>query len=368
MGKRELLLLVVFIVLGVGVYQVTAPAAPVDSPGFSLGRLVQFAKAHFNGPQARRSASKTATLAPGAEVTMLDLTDLSGPVIVEGTDRADIQVRLDAALAGLDAGDLDTQERALGLALAASGPTATLRVTHGGRSRRPRLEMRIEVPKRLKVRLGGTRFSAEVRHVAGLDLAEYAGDLRTEGLAGPITGTYESGRAEFGEGAVVTLKTEGGRVRLERPASVTLDSERTGIDIVDAAGPITITDDYARMDIRGTGGPVKVTGDGGTIALRQIAHPVTLDATRLTVDAEFDRPVAASFSIKDDDVDVTLPREGGVLLDVKVTNGDLRLPDGVPPVVSGETQSVKAALAGGGPLVSLTLERGTMRVRGRSGT
>lgn len=368
MGKRELLLLVVFVVLGVGVYQVTAPAAPADAPGFSLGRLVDFAKSHFHGPQARRTVARTATLAPGADVEFLDLTDVQGPVIVEGSDRADIQVRLDATLAGMDTADLDRQEKALTVALAAAGPNATLRLEHDTRGRRVRLELRVDVPKRMKVRLGGTRYSAEVRGVAGLDLAEYAGDLRVEDLTGPVTGLYKSGRAEFGKGAVLQLKTESGRLRVERPASVTLDSERTGIDIIDAAGPITIKEDYARMDIRGTGGPVKVTGDGGTIALRQLTHAVVIDATRLTVDAEIDAPVPVVIAVKDDDVDVSLPRTGGVNLEVTVADGDLRLPEGLTATVADTKQSVTTAVAGGGPLVKLTLERGTMRVRGRSGT
>ena len=66
MGKRELLLVVVFVVLGLGVYQVTAPASEPGAPGFSIGRLVQFAKAHFHGAQVRRTVERTARLAvPG---------------------------------------------------------------------------------------------------------------------------------------------------------------------------------------------------------------------------------------------------------------------------------------------------------------
>ena len=82
MGKRELLLLVVFVVLGVGVYQVSAPAAPADAPGFSLSRLVQMAKAHFHGPQVRRTVTRTATL------TVPEGTDLPSGVPTEGRTAA----------------------------------------------------------------------------------------------------------------------------------------------------------------------------------------------------------------------------------------------------------------------------------------
>ena len=81
MGKRELLLLVVFVVLGVGVYQVSAPAAPADAPGFSLSRLVQMAKAHFHGPQVRRTVTRTATLTVPEGIDTLDLGEIRGAVV-----------------------------------------------------------------------------------------------------------------------------------------------------------------------------------------------------------------------------------------------------------------------------------------------
>ena len=85
MGKRELLLLVVFVVLGVGAYQVSAPAAPADAPGFSLSRLFQMAKAHLHGPQVHRTVTRTATLTVPEDIETLDLGDIRGSVFVEGT-------------------------------------------------------------------------------------------------------------------------------------------------------------------------------------------------------------------------------------------------------------------------------------------
>ena len=101
MGKRELLLLVVFVVLGVGVYQVSAPAAPADAPGFSLSRLMQMAKAHFHGPQVRRTVTRTASLTVPEDIDTLDLGEIRGALVVEGTDRSEIAIRLEAMLSAL---------------------------------------------------------------------------------------------------------------------------------------------------------------------------------------------------------------------------------------------------------------------------
>lgn len=366
MGKRELLLLVVFVVLGVGIYQVSAPAAPVDGPGFSLSRLVQMARSHFSGPAVRRTVTKTATLTPTDGVTTLDLGEVRGAVVIEGADRPDIEVRVEAMLGGMDEADLNRQEQALRVSLKSEGTEASAAVAFDRTGRPPRFELHVLMPRRLTAQIAG-RGSADVRGVAGLHLQDFRGELSTEDLRGPVTGEMRDGRAEFGTGATLELRTERGRLRADAPASVTLDSAHASIDIVDPSGPITLKQEQCRIDVRGTGGPVTVTGEGGTIALRQVTHPLTIEAERLTVTAELDAPVATSLTIQNDDVEVTLPRSGGVNLAVSVSDGELRLPDGLTATTTERKQSYAGAVAGGGPLVKLTLDRGTMRVRARSG-
>ncbi len=365
MGKRELLLMVVFVVLGVGVYQVTAPAAPAEGPGFSLSRFVQFAKAHFHGAQERRTVTRIATLVPGAGLDTLAVSEFRGTIIVEGTDRPDVEVQLEAVLAGIDEEDLNLQEKDLGVALKADGARATVDVTHGEHARRPRMELRIAVPRTLKAELTG-RATAEVRGVAALHLAGYQGDLEVEGLSGPITGDMDNGRAEFGVGATLDLRTSNVRLHAAAPRAVTVDAERGNTEIVDPAGPVTLKTDYARMEIRGTGGPVTVTGEGGVIHVRDVAHPLTIEAHRLTVTAELQQPVATTIAIEDDTVELTLPRDGGLQLDASIQNGALRVPDGFTTTRTGTTDAVAVAVAGGGPIVKVTVDRGELRIRSRA--
>ncbi|AMY10993.1 hypothetical protein LuPra_04237 [Luteitalea pratensis] len=375
MGKRELLLLVVFVVLGVGVYQVSAPAAPADTPGFSLSRLVQMAKAHFHGPQVRRTVTRTATLTVPEDTDTLDLGEIRGTVVVEGTDQAEVSVRLEAMLGGMDDADVARQEKAVQLEMKSDGTTASLSLQSSNEGPGPRYEMRggprphyevrVEMPKRLKLRLAG-RGTAEVSGIAGLELDEYRGELTTEAVSGPITGDIRDARAEFGAGAILDLDTKNGRIRAEGPASVNLRSERGSVDIVDPKGAVAIKTDFARMDIRGTGGPVTITGEGGVIDLRDVAHPLTIEADRLTVSAELATPVATTITVSDDTVDVTLPRQGGVQLEASIEDGALRLPGDLTSTKNDQTESVSAAIAGGGPIVKIVVKGGEVRIRSRA--
>lgn len=364
MGKRELLLLVVFVVLGIGVYQVSAPAAPADSPGFSLTRLVQMAKAHIHGPSVRRTVAKTAHATPGEGVTVVDLGEIRGAVIIEGSDREDVEVRLETTIGGMDEADLNRQDKELTLEVKDDGDVAAVRVGFDTSGRWPRFELHVKMPARMKARIGG-RGSADVRGIAGLDLAEYRGELTTEALHGPVTGETRDAKAEFGPGATLTFTAERGRVRADAPALVTLEGNHATIDIVDPAGPITLKQEQCRIDVRGTGGPVTVTGEGGTIELRQATHPIDIKADRLTVTAELDAPVPTVIAIENDDVEVTLPRGGGVDLDVSVQDGQLRLPEDWKATESERQQKYTGKVGAGGPLVKATLDRGTMRIRSR---
>ncbi len=366
MGKRELLLLVVFVVLGLGVYQVAAPAAPAEGEGFSFGRLLELAKAHIHGARERRTVTRTAAVTPAAGATTLDLGDVGGTVIVEGHDAPEIRIQFEAVLSGVDAKDLDAQERDLAVSLENDGQATRLRVEHR-EGRRPRFEVRVAMPHALTARLSG-RGSAEVRAIAGLHLDEFRGELITEALGGPVTGELRDARAEFGEGATLNLHTRNGRLHAEAPAAVAIEGERGTIEVVDATGPVSIETDYCRMVVRGSGGPVTITGEGGIIDLRDIAHPLTIEADRLTVSAELLEPVPTTIAVSNDSVDVTLPRRGGLQLDASITDGTLRVPDTLERVRADGTESVRAAVGGGGPLVKVAVEQGELRIRTRTDT
>lgn len=374
MGKRELLLLVVFVVVGTGLYQIAAPAASTDE-GFSLGRLVQVARAQFQGALVQRTVTRELTFTPEAGVTTLRVSETRGTVIIEGRDRSDVAVHLEAVLAGPDEKDLDTQAEGLTVEPKTEGEVTRLAIATLDKDPRSmlaharrgtRLTLRIEVPKNLRIALQG-RANSEVADVAGLELIDVEGELRTRDIAGPITGRAAKLEADFEAGAMLELETRRGKLHAEAPTRVTLTSERTTVEIVDPAGPVSIVTDYAMMNVRGTGGPVKVTGVGGVITLRDVRHPLTIDADRLTVTAQLAVPVETSIKVTDDEVDVDLPRHGGVELHASVEDGQLRLPQGLKAETSGPSDaSIRTTLDGGGPLVALQVRDGQLRVRSRA--
>jgi hypothetical protein len=366
MGKRELLLVVIFVVIGAVVYQATAPPAPEGSRGFSLTEMFRAARSGMGERNARRLETREVELTLPDDVGILALDDFRGRVTITGSERLDLRARLDATLHGVDEADLDQQAETLRLSGDIQGADATLAVGWRDMGAPPDYVLTIEVPARLRVRLGG-RGTAEVSATAGLDLREYRGDVLALQLSGPISGLHRDGRAEFGAGAVLDFETRRGTVRAPGPAAVSLKALMSDIEVMDAGGPVTIDQTRSTLEILRAAGPVTITGTGGTLKLREVTAPVEITAERLTVSTTMAAAVPMRIAVENDDVDVTLPA-GGVTVEASTAGGDLRVPGDLEVVEHEGRRSATGAVNGGGPLVSLTVQRGTLTVRRSPGS
>src|SRR5436190_13555084 len=92
MGKRELVLIALFLVAGVVVYQVTAPPAPPGSD-LSVGGIFERAKRQMRGARESASGESRQTVAVSAAATIVRIS-LPRPcdVTIIGADRDDIAI------------------------------------------------------------------------------------------------------------------------------------------------------------------------------------------------------------------------------------------------------------------------------------
>lgn len=361
MGKRELLLVVLFVVLGTVLYQATAPPAPEGARGFSLRDMFRAARGHMGDNDATRTVTKTATLTLPEGIELVVLDDFSGRIEVVGSDTPTIDATLEVTLHGLDEADLDQQAGELALTLEAAGSRATVATSHRARGPRPDQTLRLEVPRALGLELGG-RGVADIRAVASANFDDYRGDLNVTDVAGPITGSHREGRAEFGPGATITLETQRGTLRSMRPSAVTLDSQATDIEVMDAMGPVAIDQQRCTTEVLGGTGSITVKGSGGTIKLRNVQSEVDIEAERLTVSMTMAAPMRTRVIIEGDDVDITLP-PGGVEVAARIERGELRAPSALTTTTEGNVRRATGSLNGGGPRIDLEVVRGSLTIR-----
>src|SRR5918911_3576226 len=102
MGKRELLLVVGFLVVGVVLYQLTAPPPPPGSEGFSVSRLIQHARRAVQGNRAHVDLETRRVEPIDASVEELHLTLRSAELNVIGEARKDVQYEMKVNSTGYD--------------------------------------------------------------------------------------------------------------------------------------------------------------------------------------------------------------------------------------------------------------------------
>src|SRR5690606_15146796 len=162
----------------------------------------------------------------------------------------DVRVSTTVTLRGIDEADLDELENALNVLVAPGGDAIDVDVHLGEDERRPDQTLTVEVPRRLRLVLEG-RGVADVHGVAGVTLDDFRGDVTIVGVHGEATGSHREGRLELGEGARVELETRRSTLRLVRPASATLDLEASDVEVMDAQGPVEITQERCTLEVLG---------------------------------------------------------------------------------------------------------------------
>src|SRR5262245_25574518 len=114
MGKRELVLVSVFVLLGIVVYQFTAPPPPPGSEGVSVGGIFRSIRRGIEGARESATADSTQTAAVPASVSMLRIVvPRVSDLTVTGEDRPDISATLHVTARGFDQAEAKANARAV---------------------------------------------------------------------------------------------------------------------------------------------------------------------------------------------------------------------------------------------------------------
>lgn len=415
MGKRELLLIGAFLLLGVGVYHLTAPPPKPGEQGFSLGRLIGWVRTEIQGENAEARVTRTLLQTVDHEVTRIVLPEFNGTLRVIGEDREDVSAELKAVAFGLDDTTASVRAQQITLTLddrapeAAEAPPApparpppperpehlerlerpgapspppppppappeppdeprgkqlTLRVRRPDMSgRRPTFELTLRVPARLTCTLG-FRGEGEVRGVREVRFLGARGKVVIRDV-GSVTGEFGNGSLEVLSARAVDLKTQRTEVRLERVTGPTeLDAERGWVRLRHLMGPVKLRFQRVECEAEAIGGTATITSEGGRIKVRGIEAPVEITADRTGLELTMTKAVTLTASTKGDEIAFDLPRDG-LMLEARVEEGRIRVSDDRLMVKESErNQQLNATIGSGGPLVRLRNEHADIVIRG----
>ncbi len=369
MGKRELLLILGFVVVGTIVYQLTAPAPLPGQSRFSVGRIVESIRREMSGNRASAELTLNASHAVPAGIRELRVTLQNTPVTITGEDRTDIASELWIRSTGYDEAEAKTLAGQAILTVEPAGPTVTVSLKYpDAGSQRGRLRLR--VPSGMLVSFGPTNVRIEISGTSGVELESARGEAIVKQIAGRVAAAHRGGELTIEDVDSVRLSTRGSDVRLSRVRGETnLQLQAGELRGVELAGSIEIEATSADVSLEAfqkATGALRINSVGGSVTIRGLRGEGRIDGRDAEIDVTIDRAAPLAIFNSDESVRVTLPPDP-FTLDAAATSGPITVPDAIKSQITtsatpdGKDHKASGSLHGGGPTITVRSTRGEIR-------
>jgi hypothetical protein len=364
MGKRELLLISLFVILGVGAWRLTAPAT-TEGEGFSITRAWEQLRSHLRGEHVPSDARRTAALAVPARARLLAVEGFTGSLTVTGEERTDISAELSASVFGGDQAEAEARAKEVVLTLEPADDRIAVKVQVPPSRRRTRVELRLKVPAGLGLVVRDTRGQVEVRGVASADIESRMGDLTVADVGGLVKGQHRGSNVELSRVGRVEFESRMGDIKIERVAgAVTLSAEGGNTEVRDVAGKVQLKARRADLDLDRLAGEIALDAADGHVELRHVQAAVTFEGERARFTVALDRPVGVTVASEDAAVEVELPADAQVSLDLAAEDGKINVPEGLPAVTSTDRHESLTTSAGPrAPVIKVRTVRESVTIR-----
>jgi hypothetical protein len=373
MGKRELLLIVAFAVVGVIVYQVTAPAPPAGSRRVTAGGIIEHMRRTVRGNRASAELTTTHLQALDASVTEVRLRLRSATLVIEGEDRADVAVEVLAWSNGYDDAEAQSLAKQTVVKLDPAGTSliANIEFPEPGTQR---ATVKMRVPSRLRIRIDSSG-PATVSNVSSVEMAAARGTMSISRVQGAVSGVHRGGELALTQIGSIKLTTQNSDVKIATVKDLAMTIRGGEVRAEGITGVIELEStqaDVALEKLEGTSSPVRVNANGGKVTIRGLGTDARVDGRNTGIDIVMDRaaPIAI-YNEGDQEIEFT-PPPGGYKVDALVREGRLTPPEmltklGLTAVATADNKEVRAAgsIAGGGPTITLRATRGDIVLRSR---
>jgi hypothetical protein len=329
MGKRELLIIVAFVVVGAVAYQITAPPAK-DGEGFSFSRLWRETRRNMRGNAPIATHNSSGTFELDAAVRQLRVSGFNRGVRIIGERRDDIGYELSVGSSGPDEATALALARDTHILQDAVNESLGLYVKAPGEGSQYSSVL-LRVPQRLAVRVdgpvgsasGGTA-GARIETVAALEL-EATGSVTVDGVAGAITGSHGSGELHVSNAGSVDLRLDGSRARFAQVAEgLTITGRQARCEIASSGGAIDVSGNGVTSTIRDPSGPVRVSGSSGRVTIDGPRAETRIDVRRTEVQVTLHAPAPITILTTDSPARLLLAGNVPIAIDA-VTTGSGRI-------------------------------------------
>src|SRR5579871_1783304 len=282
MGKREVLIVVAFIAIGVIAYQFTAkPARP--GQGFSLSRLITNARRQAQENAANGVTVVRGTIAIGPAKSEIGISGIAQTIQVIGESRADVEYEMTVESNGPDEATAKDWAGRSTIKADDLGMTLAIKPVFPPEGRQT-ARLKVHVPSRLRVRIDASH-GIRVSNVAGLRIDGLIGDANVESIAGPVSGSQHNGNFTITGAAGGTLSLVSSNATFERISDrLTLTTRSSHCRITDSSAAIDLDETNTDVSITNPTGMIHVSGTGGGVTIANPTAETNVEVRRAEVE------------------------------------------------------------------------------------
>ena len=368
MGKRELIIVIAFVVVGAVAYQLTAPDPKPGERSFSLSRIFSNIRNEIREHSAKASVDLAGTIAVESGIKELRVsTPRNVPLTVIGERRKDVGYELPVESTGPDPEAAKAYAERVKLREDPLGPVLSLTLTFPEEGTQT-AKLTLRVPNDLLVRIENAG-RINVSEVAALELRNTAGETNVSGVAGAVRGSHRTGDLTIAGAQSVDLSLATTRAKFRAiKGGLTLNLRSGECWIGESSGPIDATLANVEFTVVGhAGGETKIGAEGGRIKVTSPSAAVSVDARRALVEVEIgDQAGETTVLTTDEPIRLTLGPQAALVLDALTTEGDIKVSDvPVAPARDGRQVKAGATIGAGGARVVLRNARGDIVISRR---
>lgn len=369
MGKRELVLIALFVLAGVVVYQVTAPPAPAGTD-LSVGGIFQRIKRNMRGARetATGESHRSVPVDASVQIVRINLPRASDLTITAGT-RDDIAIDVRTTARGYTPEEAKALANAATVAADTTADAIALSGTWDDR-RGPvgfvtQVTITIALPRRLAVRLEPHVGLLSVTGVASIESMGSRGETHVLDIPGSVVLTHTGGTLEVRGGASLKLTSRNSRGEVTKIDGATrIDATGSRLKLTEIAGPLEIESRSADLALEGLAAlkpSLRYNGSGGTLRIDGLRVESRIDGHNTDIEVRLD--AAAPVTIYNLGAIVVTAPPGGYTLDAATSEGRITTDEpGITPT-EGADSHAGGAVRGGGPPLTLRATRGRIDIR-----
>jgi len=384
MGKRELLLIVGFIVLGAVVYQVTASPADPARASWSFSGMIQKMRREVSGNQASGKNQSTINAPAAATLRELRIIMRSGKITVTGEDRDDLAITMEVTSTGYDQAEAArlAKETTVKLDEAGAVMIATVDFPEAGRQT---AVLDIKVPKRLTLRLDEKSGVLNASHLGGVVLGAARGETNIARIEGLVQVTQRGSIININDVESLRLNTfSGAEARIGKvrgDANFVLQGGELRAEELTGAIEIESRNTDLRLEkLESNRQTIRINANNGEIVLEGVQTETRIDGRN--ADIKVTQSKAASLSIYndgDESIELTAPPDGftidAISAEGRLTADSTLEGAGVKVTENGKAGDggssprhefrANATVRGGGPTITLRATSGDITLRSR---